>query len=193
MSNKNKVSIYLSFILRHQPESLSLEMDKYGWVNVNELLKGVNNSGKYKLSFEELEDIVATDEKGRYRFNETKTLIKACQGHSISWVEPELEYREPPEFLYHGTTTESLKLIKQSGAILKMQRHAVHMQADIKMAWKSAVRWKKNPVVLKISAQKLCNQGVSFGVSENGVWCAEKIPVEYITEYIYELREDMEG
>ena len=96
MSNKNKVSIYLSFILRHQPESLSLEMDNHGWVNVNDLLKGINNNGKYKLSFEELEDIVATDEKGRYRFNENKTLIKACQGHSLPWVEPELEYRDPP-------------------------------------------------------------------------------------------------
>lgn len=185
MAKKDKKSIYLSFLLRHQPGSISLEMDKHGWVDVKELLKKIKEHGKYKISFEELEEIVSKDAKGRYRFNENKTRIKACQGHSIPWVEPELEYKEPPEFLYHGTTTEKLKLIKQSGSISKMQRHAVHMQADMVMAWKSAVRWKMNPVVLKIAAKELNAQGVRFGVSDNGVWCAESIPVKYITEYIY--------
>lgn len=137
MAINQKKSIYLSFLLRHQPESIGLEMDRHGWVIVKDLLKCINERGKYKLTFEELEELVANDSKGRYRFNENRTCIKACQGHSISWVEPELEYRDPPVFLYHGTTTENLKLIKKSGAILKMKRHAVHMQEDIQMAWKS--------------------------------------------------------
>ena len=69
-----------------------------------------------------------------------------------------------------------------------MKRHAVHMQADVEKAWKSAVRWKQNPVVLKIAAKALYETGVEFGVSENEVWCAQEIPVKYITECIYEVK-----
>lgn len=187
MANLQNKSIYLSFLLRHHPEILGLKMDRHGWVDVEELLKGLNSKGEYKITFEELKEIVAKDAKGRYRFNEENTRIKACQGHSLSWVEPELVYCEPPEYLYHGTTTEHLKLIKQSGAIKKMKRHHVHMQEEMNMAWKSAVRWKQNPVILKIQAKKLSKQGISFGVSENGVWCAEEIPVEYIVDYLYKI------
>lgn len=49
-----------------------------------------------------LDEIVRTDEKQRYSYNEDHTLIRANQGHSIP-VDVELEEMEPPEFLYHGT------------------------------------------------------------------------------------------
>lgn len=41
-----------------------------------------------------------TDKKGRYRFNKEHTSIKACQGHSIPWVEPEVEYMEVMRFIW---------------------------------------------------------------------------------------------
>ena len=54
--------------------------------------------------------------------------------------------------------------------------------------WKSAFRWKKIPVVLKIAAEELNKTGVVFGVSENQVWCAHEIPKEYIVECLYEVK-----
>lgn len=114
-------------------------------VSVEDLIQGVNEAGKYQLDLEKLEDIVAQDSKGRYRFNGDHSKIKACQGHSIPWVEPELEYLTPPEFLYHGTTTAAVEKIRKSGAISKMSRHAVHLQADPEKAWQSAVRWHQTP------------------------------------------------
>ena len=137
-----------------------------------------------KQKVEKLEDIVAQDSKGRYRFNGDHSKIKACQGHSIPWVEPELEYLTPPEFLYHGTTTAAVEKIRKSGAISKMSRHAVHLQADPEKAWQSAVRWHQTPVVLKIDAKKMSDAGFVFGKTENDVWCTESVPVEYIAEYI---------
>lgn len=123
---------------------------------VKEMDKGDEVSGStnfiHFLDKFENEDVswIAEDNKGRYRFDEKHEKIKCCQGHSVPWVEPELEYCEPPEFLYHGTTTKALEAIEESGAIKKMKRHAVHMQADISKAWQSAERWHKTPVVLKI-------------------------------------------
>ena len=130
-------------------------------------------------------EVVATDNKGRYRYSKDGRRIKACQGHSIPWVEPELTPMDPPEYLYHGTTTEALELILKSGAISKMQRHAVHMQADVDKAWKSARRWKgKTPVVLMIAAKEMSVLGARFGKSENDVWCCEAIPTAYIRDIL---------
>ena len=72
-----------------------------------------------------------------------------------------------------------------SGAISRMQRHAVHMQADPEKAWKSARRWKgEQRVVLKIAAAELSKAGASFGKSENDVWCCEEIPAAFICEVL---------
>ena len=152
-----------------------------------QLIENINDKGRYWIDFNKLEQIVESDAKGRYRFNEDLTKIKACQGHSIPWITPELEYMNPPEFLYHGTTTQALKSIMASGEISRMSRHAVHMQAEKEKAWKSAVRWKKNPVVLKIAAADYAKEGGVFGKTENDVWCTERVPVAYIVERIYEI------
>ena len=68
-----------------------------------------------------------------------------------------------------------------------MKRHAVHMQESKEKAWQSARRWKNStPVVLCISAEYLYEKtGTKFGITENNVWCAEKIPTEYISEVLF--------
>lgn len=186
MARKN-ISVYISFLLRHKPEDIGLEMDKHGWVSVDELICGINKKGKYQLDLPRLEEIVAQDNKGRYRFNIEHTKIKACQGHTIKWVEPEVETLTPPEFLYHGTTTASAEKIMASGAISKMNRHAVHMQADPQKAWQSATRWHQSPVVLEIAAGDMSRAGYIFGKTENDVWCTDSVPTEYIARQIYQL------
>jgi len=186
MAKKNNTSIYLSYLLRHAPEAAQLDMDRYGWVSITQLIDNVNAAGQHTLTLPQLQDIVATDEKGRYRFNAEGTKIKACQGHSLAWVEPELEYMAPPTYLYHGTNTEALAAIMDSGAILRMKRHAVHMQAEPEKAWRSARRWRgKRPVVLKIAAAELAQTGMVFGKSENDVWCCQTVPTAYIAEILY--------
>ena len=106
---KKSISVYLSFLLRHRPEAIQLEMDKHGWVSVAELIEGVNKTGKYQLDLEKLEKIVAQDRKGRCRFHADHSRIKACQGHSIPWVQPELEYLPPPDYLMPHGGTASLR------------------------------------------------------------------------------------
>ncbi|KIR03510.1 RNA:NAD 2'-phosphotransferase [Lachnospiraceae bacterium TWA4] len=185
MAKEKTISTYLCYLLRHHPESIGLAMDKHGWVDVNELIEAINNKGKYQLDKNQLKEIVKQDSKGRYRLNEDESRIKCCQGHSIPWIELELRYDvKVPKYLYHGTTTIALEKIKASGEIKKMERHAVHLHTE-KMAWQSAKRWHLIPVVLKIDAEKMCNDGYQFGISENDVWCVEKIPIQYIEEEIY--------
>ena len=183
----NRLSIYLSYLLRHNPGELNLDMDKHGWVSVKQLIDSINQQGRYVITNALLEEIVTTDSKGRYRFSDDGLRIKACQCHSLDWVEPELSWREPPVVLYHGTTAQACREIILSGAINRMKRHAVHMQSSKIKAWQSAKRWKKTPVILVIDAQRMARDGYRFGVSENDVWCVEAVPVEYIVDAIRQL------
>lgn len=184
---KNNLPVYLSYLLRHDPDDAGIHMDVHGWVDVQELINGINARGKYSITRSMLEEIVATDEKGRYRFSDDGQRIKACQGHSLDWIELELTWNEPPEYLYHGTTTDALEKILKSGAISKMNRHAVHMQADMDKAWRSARRWHRTPVLLKIDAKRMHKDGFQFGVSENGVWCTESVPTTYLCDVIRDI------
>ena len=95
--SKDRLSIFISLVLRHKPEEIGISLDEHGWANVNELIAGINNSGRC-INMEVLEEIVRTDNKGRYSFNDNKTLIRANQGHSIP-VDVELEEQVPPEIL----------------------------------------------------------------------------------------------
>ena len=56
----DRLSIFISLILRHKPEEAGITLDKHGWANVKELIKGINNTGR-KIDMETLEEIVRTD------------------------------------------------------------------------------------------------------------------------------------
>ena len=78
----------MSLILRHKPDAIGITLDEHGWANVDELIAGIAKDNEFNMEI--LEEIVRTDEKQRYSFNEDKTLIRANQGHSIP-VDVELE------------------------------------------------------------------------------------------------------
>src|SRR5690348_7073910 len=92
-----RISKFLSLILRHEPEKVGITLDEAGWVPVDELLDAVNAHGK-RLSLEELQEVVDTNDKKRFTIQDG--YIRANQGHSVP-VELQLPEAEPPEFLYH--------------------------------------------------------------------------------------------
>ena len=86
---------FISLILRHKPELIGLKLDYHGWAKVDELLLGINNSGRF-INRTLLDEIVMTNNKQRYQYNEDHTKIRANQGHSIK-VDIELIEKIPPE------------------------------------------------------------------------------------------------
>ena len=61
--------LYLSYVLRHNPDLIKLDMDRHGWVDVAQLISNVNAAGQHTLSVDVLQEIVDTDSKGRYRLS----------------------------------------------------------------------------------------------------------------------------
>ena len=128
-----RISKYLSLHLRHQPEALGLKLGPGGWVSVPALLEAAARKG-FPISREELEDVVATNEKKRFSFDASGTQVRANQGHSVA-VDLQLEPVEPPAILYHGTGAASVAVILAEG-LAKMSRHHVHLSPDIATALK---------------------------------------------------------
>lgn len=174
--NLQNISRYMSLILRHKPEIIDISLDEHGWAAVNELINGIarNNEG---FDMATLEEIVKTDNKQRYSFNDDKTLIRANQGHSIP-VDVELEEKEPPEFLYHGTGEKYVSSILEQGLIPKSRLY-VHLSKDIKTA-KNVGRRHGKEVVYKIAAHEMYQDGHKFYLSVNGVWLAKGVPLQYM-------------
>ncbi len=179
--SKDRLSIFISLILRHKPEEIGISLDEHGWANVNELIAGINNSGRV-INMETLEEIVRTDTKGRYSFNNDKTLIRANQGHSVQ-VDIEFEEIVPPSVLYHGTSTRFLDSIKQNG-INPMSRLYVHLSKDLETAAKVGSRHGKC-AILVIDTQKMCEDGIKFYISANKVWLTKYVDWTYVKEIKY--------
>ncbi len=148
MAKLKEISKFISLILRHKPEIIGITLDEYGWAKVCELIEGI--SKQYDFNMQMLEDIVRTDEKQRYSFNEDKTLIRANQGHSIS-VDVELEKVEPPEFLWYGTGEKYVSSIDKQGLIPKSRLY-VHSSSDKETAIKVGKRHGK-PVLYQIKSK----------------------------------------
>ncbi len=170
-----RVSKFISLILRHKPEVIGIELDEHGWADVGEMLEGINQKGH--LSMEELEEIVASDVKTRYSFNEDHTLIRANQGHSIP-VDVELPVAAPPQYLYHGTGSRTAEAILATG-LKPMSRLYVHLSGDTDTAVKVGRRHGR-PVVFRVAAGQMEADGYIFYRSVNGVWLTKLVPVEYL-------------
>lgn len=180
MSSNSKrtkhISKFLSYVLRHNPDKLGITIDGNGWTSVEMLLQKIN-TGEYSLSMEELEEVVATNTKKRFSFNEDKTQIRANQGHSIK-VDLALQPKQPPTYLYHGTVEKFMQSIREKG-LLKGSRHHVHLSADKETATNVGSRRGK-PIILTIKSGDMHAQNHTFYQSENGVWLTETVPTEYI-------------
>ena len=174
--NLTKVSKFLSLILRHKPEEAGIELDKYGWADVEKLIDGV--SARYpEFTFADLEEIVRTDDKQRYSFTDDRTQIRANQGHSIP-VDLGLEPIEPPEFLYHGTGMKYKDDIWKDGLIAKSRQY-VHLSLDYETALAVGKRHGE-PVIFVVDSGEMHRYGYEFYRSENGVWLTERVPREFL-------------
>src|SRR5215210_4185045 len=143
-----RLSKYLSKYLRHRPEELGLALMPGGWVEVDALLAASAHRG-FSISRDELEAVVARNDKKRFAFDESGALIRAQQGHSAP-VDLELERATPPARLYHGSPDEA-------------------------MARAVGAR-RGRSVVLVVDAEKMHRDGYVFCRSGNGVWLVKHVP-----------------
>jgi putative RNA 2'-phosphotransferase len=174
LKNRVKVSKFLSFILRHKPESFNLKLDRNGFCFLQDILKILQDRFK-DLDNDSLLELIKKDSKGR--FEVTGDLIRARYGHSIEVV-PIEDPSEPPEFLYHGTTPDKIIKILKFG-LKPMNRQFVHLSITKEDAYKVGLRHTSRPVVLKILAKKVYRNNIKF-FRESDVFLVRYIPPKFI-------------
>ena len=174
-SRQEKISKFLSYILRHRPEKIGIKLDKEGWVDVKELIEKSKN--EIVFDFNELKYVVQHCDKQRFSLSGDLCEIRACQGHS---ADVEIKFKEiaAPPILYHGTVNQFLESIQKKG-LLPMNRKMVHLSKDEETAKKVGERRGK-PIILKINAMKMQDEGYKFYISDNGVYLTEFVPKKHI-------------
>lgn len=174
-------SKFLSLVLRHRPEKIGITLDENGWVEITKLIDATKAAGQ-SITRGRLKEIVYDNDKQRFAISEDGKRIRASQGHSIKSIDLQLEEREPPEILFHGTVERFMDQIESVG-LHKMKRHHVHLSATVETATSVGMR-RGEPVILVVDAEGMYKSGFKFFRSENGVWLTDAVPKEYIRRAI---------
>lgn len=172
----NKLSRFLSLVLKHDPDQIGLTLDSKGWAEVDHLLAQLAAHGK-RANHDDIDKVVAAGDQARFRFSEDRLKIRAIEGHSID-IDLELPPLEPPEFLYHGTAERFLKSIQVKGLNSRSKPH-VHLSDDLKAITKECLQLGK-PVILLVEAKRMFDDGYEFFLSESGIWMTKEVPFSYI-------------
>lgn len=172
MNNQIKESKRLAYLLRHS------DLPGYnGWVKMSIVL------GNLGLSLQDLQQIVESDNKGRFEFSEDKSSVRALYGHSID-VNLGLEPTMPPLVLYHGTAEKYIDSIMKEG-LRPRKRNFVHLSETIDVAKQIGIR-HGSPIVLSIDTGAMLKAGYKFYKAPNGIWLTEDILPKFLKVVCYE-------
>ena len=170
------LSKYSSLTLRHKPDFADVRPNSGGWVNLEQLVKGLKDVD-VSVSSERILDILASSDKKRFTLPPDGLYVRAAQGHSID-VDLALEPRRPPDILFHGTSVKAVETILDVGLTPQTRRH-VHLSTDMDIAHRVGSRHGK-PVVLLVDAKEMHQDGYTFWQADNGVWLTDDVPTPYI-------------
>lgn len=180
MSNKlTEASKFLSYVLRHEPQAIGLELDSEGWGSVDALITGGLEQGR-AIDVDLIREVVTTSDKKRFELSADAQRIRAVQGHSTASVAREFETKTPPDVLFHGTAERFLESIRREG-LKPGKRHHVHLSSDEQTARAVGQRYGL-PVVLRVDAAGMHAGGAVFHQAENGVWLTALVPAAFLSE-----------
>jgi len=168
-----KVSKYVSYLLRHNPEDL--EMDDEGFVELDQLLSKLRRLFP-TIDEKLLAEIVEQSERKRFEIVGDK--IRALYGHTID-VHVHLKEDMQIERLYHGTTPEAAEQILEKG-LQPMKRKWVHLSPTREIAYDVGKRRTDSPVILIIDVAEARSNGLRFFRVTDKVYVSAHVPAKYI-------------
>ena len=173
--DEEKLSKFMSKILRHDPLKFGVNLKEDGTCTIRELVDAINSQPNWSdVTPENIAQVVMNCPKQRYTINNGR--IKANYGHSKTKIQ--YQSTKPPEFLYHGTNKKVEELILNEG-IKPMGRNYVHLSEGVEFATLAGKR-RGELVILKIDAKNAYENGVNFFYDDNEVWFSDYISPKYI-------------
>ena len=176
---RERLSRRLSYLLRHNPAQLDLELDEEGYtrITIEELARRLGVPPQAIL------DVVRNDPKGRFDIRDGR--IRANYGHSIPlgrriWEsKPPADVSELPSVLYHGTTRARAERILREG-LLPRGRQFVHLSTTEQTALEVGRRYADSPVLLLVDVRCTLERGVKMWLASPTVVLSTAVPPECI-------------
>ncbi|MGH7845694.1 MAG: RNA 2'-phosphotransferase [Candidatus Binatia bacterium] len=175
MIERERISRFLSFLLRHNPKDYALQFDRQGFVAWSELLAKVQDRFSTVTENDVLGVIEGSDKK---RFELVEGRVRATYGHSFP-VDLELESVDPPDRLYHGTARDLARNTLRDGLKPRDRRH-VYLSESLEEALTVGKRRDPFPAILIVDARAAYMEGVRFYNSGN-LFLVEGIPARFLT------------
>jgi putative RNA 2'-phosphotransferase len=170
-----RLSRFLSFLLRHRPADYPLRFDRQGFVSWNELIERIK--GRFpEITEGEILSVIEGSDKKRFELREDK--VRATYGHSFP-VELGLEGVEPPAELYHGTARDLAQTILRDG-LKPRGRQYVHLSVSLEEALAVGRRRDPSPSILVINSRAAHASGVLFYPS-GPLYLAKEVPAKFLT------------
>jgi putative RNA 2'-phosphotransferase len=171
----DRLSRFLSFLLRHRPLEYPLSFDRRGFVAWSALKERLQARFP-DVTDEEIRSVIAGSGKQRFEMRDDK--VRATYGHSFP-IDLGGESIAPPDRLYHGAARDLAETVLREG--LKPRGRAyVHLSASLEEALAVGRRRDPDPAILVVAARAAHENGIGFYVS-GPLYLAGEIPARFLS------------
>ena len=170
-----RLSRFLTFLLRHKPKDYPLPIDREGFAPWSEVVDMVQERF-YDVSEEQIRSLIAGAEKKRFERRGDK--VRATYGHSFP-IDLGTTEAKPPAQLYYGAARDLAQSMLRSG-LKPRDRQYVHLSVTAEEAESVARRHDPSPVILVVDAQTAHADGIRF--HESGpLFLVEQVPAKFLS------------
>jgi len=170
-----RLSRFLTFLLRHKPKDYPLTIDREGFAPWQEVVDMVQERF-YDATEEQIRDLIASGEKKRFEMRGDK--VRATYGHSFP-VDLGNTQATPPAQLYYGAARDLAQSMLRNG-LKPRDRQYVHLSVSAAEAESVARRHDPAPAILVVDAQAAHAEGIRF--FESGpLFLVEAVPAKFLS------------
>ena len=156
-NNHERLTRKLAYMLRHQPDEFDVEVDKFGYADLEDVLDALSEELDEDIEEEDVSAAIEAGDRPRYEIVDGK--IRALYGHSIK-VDPG-EPTEPPEELFLGMGSRDADRATKSG-LSAGRRRFLHLATSEDDAKEMGRRAAPEYTVVTVFARDAWEDGVSF-------------------------------
>jgi putative RNA 2'-phosphotransferase len=164
----------LAYMLRHQPDEFDIEVDKFGFADLEDVLDELSDRFDEDIEVEDITKAIEEGDRPRYEIVDGK--IRALYGHSIE-VDPG-ESTEPPEKLYLGMGSRDADRASRNG-LNAGRRRFLHLATSEEDAKEMGRRAAPEYTVVTIFARDAWEDGVSF-YDRKALYLSDAIPTDHL-------------
>jgi len=169
-----RITRSLAYMLRHQPDQFDLELDEFGFANLEDVVQALNERLGEPVEVEDVRFAVESGDRLRYEIADGQ--IRALYGHSIDVKAGEPS--KPPERLYVGVSRHDAERALRYG-LRPGRRRYLHLALSADEARDTAQRTADDVAVLAIHALDAWEEGINF-YDRGALFLSDPIPTQYL-------------